>query len=286
MIADQPLDHLVAGPGGRRAAGRRRGGSARAGRGVHRAGAWLRPAQHRWWLAVLLPRGVRADRRAVRHRRPAGPADAGRARDARRRGLPAAGQPRQGVRDPWGQRRRRHPHAGVARARRGGGLRRRDGCAPLPDHELLPRADGPDQPRRAARDRAVPARRWPRSRASWRSWSSARTSVRRAIDRPRGGPDAATARGRRRAGVTEVRLQKVLAASGIASRRKCETLMSEGRVEVDGRGHHPARRQGRPRDGGDPGRRQAAARRRVEGLPRREQATRRRQLDGRRGGAP
>jgi 23S rRNA pseudouridine2605 synthase len=34
--------------------------------------------------------------------------------------------------------------------------------------------------------------------------------------------------------VTEVRLQKVLAASGIASRRKCETLMAEGRVEVDG----------------------------------------------------
>ena len=31
-----------------------------------------------------------------------------------------------------------------------------------------------------------------------------------------------------------VRLQKVLAASGIASRRKCETLMAEGRVEVDG----------------------------------------------------
>ena len=34
--------------------------------------------------------------------------------------------------------------------------------------------------------------------------------------------------------MTGVRLQKVLAASGIASRRKCETLMSEGRVEVDG----------------------------------------------------
>lgn len=34
--------------------------------------------------------------------------------------------------------------------------------------------------------------------------------------------------------MTQVRLQKVLAASGVASRRKCETLMAEGRVEVDG----------------------------------------------------
>jgi len=32
----------------------------------------------------------------------------------------------------------------------------------------------------------------------------------------------------------EMRLQKVLAQAGVASRRKCETLMSEGRVEVDG----------------------------------------------------
>ena len=38
----------------------------------------------------------------------------------------------------------------------------------------------------------------------------------------------------RAAGVTDVRLQKVLAQAGVASRRKCETLMSEGRVEVDG----------------------------------------------------
>ena len=31
-----------------------------------------------------------------------------------------------------------------------------------------------------------------------------------------------------------VRLQKLLAQSGVASRRKCEELMLEGRVEVDG----------------------------------------------------
>lgn len=34
--------------------------------------------------------------------------------------------------------------------------------------------------------------------------------------------------------MTEIRLQKVLAQAGVASRRRCEELMATGRVEVDG----------------------------------------------------
>jgi len=41
---------------------------------------------------------------------------------------------------------------------------------------------------------------------------------------------------------TEIRLQKVLAAAGIGSRRSCEILIDQGRVSING---EPVREQGR-----------------------------------------
>ena len=55
-----------------------------------------------------------------------------------------------------------------------------------------------------------------------------------------------------------VRLQKLLAQSGVASRRKCEELMLAGEVEVDGEVVTRLGTKVDPRDRGDPGRRQAA----------------------------
>ena len=43
-----------------------------------------------------------------------------------------------------------------------------------------------------------------------------------------------------------IRLQKLLAQSGVASRRKCEELMLAGAGRGRRRGRHPARHQGRP----------------------------------------
>ena len=69
-----------------------------------------------------------------------------------------------------------------------------------------------------------------------------------------------------------IRLQKLLAQSGVASRRKCEELMLDGPGRGRRRGRHPARHQGRPAHRGDPGRRQAAAADQPERLPGAQQA--------------
>ena len=120
MVADQPLDPVDAGQ--RRRAPRRRGrrGPGRARRRVRRAGPRLRAAQRRRRLALLHPRGVRRRRRGLRARRPAGAADPGRAGDARRGRLQAAGLAGPGLGDPRGQRRRRDADPAHPRAGRGG----------------------------------------------------------------------------------------------------------------------------------------------------------------------
>ena len=169
MVADQPLDDATLATavgypvaGGGRGAGRPR-------RGVRRVGSRLRAAQRRRRLALLHPRGLRPRRGAVRARRAAGPPDPGRARDAGRGGLQAAGQPQPRLGDPRRQRRRRDAHAADPRTGRGGRHRPRDRRAPLPHLELLPGAHRRHLARRAARAGAVPAgRRRLRGRAGGR----------------------------------------------------------------------------------------------------------------------
>ena len=71
-----------------------------------------------------------------------------------------------------------------------------------------------------------------------------------------------------------IRLQKLLAQSGVASRRRCEELMLAGLGRGGRRGGHPARHQGGPAHRRDPGRRQAAAADLAARLPRAQQAPR------------
>ena len=117
------------------------------------------------------------------------------------------------------------------------GAGRVDRRAPLPHDRLLPGADRRAVHRRAARAGAVPSR-------PGRHGGRARGSGRRRA-RTRRRPEAGAehrARWRHRAHVTHacldddglVRLQKLLAQSGVASRRRCEELMLAGLVEVDG----------------------------------------------------
>ena len=115
----------------------------------------------------------------------------------------------------------------------------------VPDDELLPRAD-----------RGRP--RWPSCPSSRRScprWTTSTTSTSRdharRPERRRHRPTRTRARHEpsRAARADDdglVRLQKLLAQSGVASRRKCEELMLAGAGRGRRRGRHPARHQGRP----------------------------------------
>ena len=120
---------------------------------------------------------------------------------------------------------------------------------PLPHHELLPRADRRRVDRRAARAGAVPARH---GRHRGRAGRDGRADADGQRARARAPTLAAQrrrhrARRRHRTHVNDIhssgleidddgliRLQKLLAQSGVASRRKCEELMLDGVVEVDG----------------------------------------------------
>ncbi len=118
-------------------------------RGLHRSSGGRR-------LPLPEPPRPGAVRRAVRARRPDGPAVGGGARDVGHRGLQAADLAGAGRLDPGRQRRRRHAHARAARLHRRGRPRPGPGQAVAVRHDAgVPREARARLGRRPAADRRV-----------------------------------------------------------------------------------------------------------------------------------
>src|SRR3989442_6415974 len=149
--------------------------------------------------------GARASGRGVSGRRPPAPFG-GVARDALGGRVPPAGDTRGGRGDPRRELRPDHLHAGFPAAHRRAGSQRSPGSAhPVRNDMGVPRVLRSAKPRRPA------ARAQPGGRGARDGWG------------PGGGAPRPL-----------IRLQKVLADRGVASRRAAEELMREGRVVVDG----------------------------------------------------
>src|SRR2546422_8931989 len=155
--------------------------------------------------------GARASGRGISRRGPAAPFG-GLARDALGDRLPPAGDTRRGGGDPRRELRPDDIHARFAAAHRRAGSQRGPRSAhPVRNDMGVPRVLRSAKPRRPA------ARAQPGRRGAGDGW----------------GPGGRAPR-RGRAPRPLLRLQKVLADRGVASRRAAERLMREGRVAVDG----------------------------------------------------